>query len=140
MHQLLDVHLEKDQCRVGNKDDRQCLNMFRKAAINLIKNFKLRNNSKTAISNIMFECLMDPQLIWRVAFENWFPCEIDKLIPTVNSIDELLQALEERGYEIKRVKYISVKALEQHSRMVSLLEQAQEYFALSSKGELTASK
>ena len=46
MHQLLDVHLEKDQCRVGNKDDRQCLNMFRKAAINLIKNFKLHNNSK----------------------------------------------------------------------------------------------
>lgn len=36
--------------------------------------------------------------------------EIDKLIPTVNSLDELFQALEERGYEIKRGKYISVKA------------------------------
>ena len=36
--------------------------------------------------------------------------EIDKLIPTVNSIDELLQALEERGYEIKRGKYISIRA------------------------------
>lgn len=36
--------------------------------------------------------------------------EIDKLIPNVNSIDELLQALEERGYEIKRGKYISIKA------------------------------
>ena len=36
--------------------------------------------------------------------------EIDKLIPTVNSLDELLQALEERGYEVKRGKYISVKA------------------------------
>ncbi|MBR1724151.1 MAG: relaxase/mobilization nuclease domain-containing protein [Ruminococcus sp.] len=36
--------------------------------------------------------------------------EIDKLIPTVNSLDELLQALEERGHEIKRGKYISVKA------------------------------
>ena len=36
--------------------------------------------------------------------------EIDKLIPAVNSLDELLQALEERGYEIKRGKYISVRA------------------------------
>ena len=36
--------------------------------------------------------------------------EIDKLIPNVNSLDELLQALEERGYEIKRGKYISLKA------------------------------
>ena len=36
--------------------------------------------------------------------------EIDKLIPTVNSLDELLQTLEGLGYEIKRGKYISVKA------------------------------
>ena len=35
---------------------------------------------------------------------------IDELIGTVNSLDELLQALEERGYEIKRGKYISIKA------------------------------
>lgn len=36
--------------------------------------------------------------------------EIDKLIPSVNSLDELLQTLEECGYEVKRGKYISVKA------------------------------
>ena len=36
--------------------------------------------------------------------------EIDNLIPTVNSLDELLQTLEERGYEVKRGKYISIKA------------------------------
>ena len=35
---------------------------------------------------------------------------IDELIPSVNSLDELLQVLEERGYEVKRGKYISVKA------------------------------
>lgn len=35
---------------------------------------------------------------------------IDELIGSVNSLDELLQALEERGYEIKRGKYISIKA------------------------------
>ena len=36
--------------------------------------------------------------------------EIDSLIGSVDSLDELLQALEECGYEIKRGKYISVKA------------------------------
>ena len=70
MHWLLDVHFEEDWCRIESKDVQQCLNMFRKAAINLIKNFKNRNNSKTAISNIMFECLMDPQMIMRVIREN----------------------------------------------------------------------
>ena len=36
--------------------------------------------------------------------------EIDKLIPEVISLDELLQILEEHGYEIKRGKYISIRA------------------------------
>ena len=35
---------------------------------------------------------------------------IDELIGSVNSLDELLQALEKRGYEVKCGKYISVKA------------------------------
>ena len=35
---------------------------------------------------------------------------IDELIGSVNSLDELMQSLEERGYEIKRGKYISIKA------------------------------
>ena len=36
--------------------------------------------------------------------------EIDRVIPSVNLLDELLQVLEERGYEIKRGKHISIKA------------------------------
>ena len=36
--------------------------------------------------------------------------EIDRLISNVNSLDEMLQALEESGYEVKRGKYISIKA------------------------------
>ena len=36
--------------------------------------------------------------------------EIDKLIGEVTSLDELLQLLEELGYEIKRGKYISIKS------------------------------
>lgn len=35
---------------------------------------------------------------------------IDELIGSVESLDELLQSLEERGYEVKRGKYISIKA------------------------------
>ena len=35
---------------------------------------------------------------------------IDSLIPAVNSLDELLQVLEERGYEVKHGKNISIKA------------------------------
>ena len=70
MHWLLDVHFEEDWCRIENKDLQQSLNMFRKAAINLIKSFKSRYHSKTAISNIMFECLMEPQMITRVIGEN----------------------------------------------------------------------
>ena len=36
--------------------------------------------------------------------------EIDSLIGSANSLDELLQTLEERGYEIKRGKYTSIRA------------------------------
>ena len=53
---------------------------------------------------------------------------IDELIPTVNSLDELLQALEERGYEIKRGKYISVKAPGQE-RFVRTKTLGEEYTA-----------
>lgn len=70
MHWLLDVHFEEDQCRIESKDVQRSLNMFRKAVINLIKHFKNRNNSKTVISNIMFECLMDSRMISRVILEN----------------------------------------------------------------------
>ena len=43
---------------------------------------------------------------WKEQIRN----EINRTIPTVTSLDELLQTLEECGYEIKRGKYISVKA------------------------------
>lgn len=70
MHWLLDVHFEEDRCRIENKAVQQSLNMFRKAAINLIKHFKSSNNSKQAISNIMFGCLLDSKMILRILNEN----------------------------------------------------------------------
>ena len=51
---------------------------------------------------------------------------IDELIASVNSLDELLQALEERGYEVKREKYISIKAPGQQ-RFVRIKTLGEEY-------------
>ncbi len=70
MHWLLDVYFEEDWCRVESKAVQQCLNMFRKAAINLIKQFKSSNNSKQAVSHLMFECLLDSKMILRILNEN----------------------------------------------------------------------
>ena len=70
MHWILDVHFEEDWCRIENKAVQQSLNMFRKAAVNLVKQFKSRNNSKLPISHIMFECLLDSNLILRVVSQN----------------------------------------------------------------------
>lgn len=70
MHWLLDVHFEEDWCLVEDKAVQQHLNMFRKAAINLIKLFKERTKTKRAISNIMLDCLIDSDSIVRVVGEN----------------------------------------------------------------------
>lgn len=63
MHWLLDVHFGEDQCRVEDRNIQQNLNMLRKAAINLIKRYKERAESKRAISKIMFDCLLNPYFI-----------------------------------------------------------------------------
>ena len=70
MHWLLDVHFEEDYCRVQNKNVQQNLNMLRKLAINIIKQYKERSESKRAISKIMFDCLLDPSFICSAIFEN----------------------------------------------------------------------
>lgn len=70
MHWILDVHFDEDWCRIENKAVQQSLNMFRKAAVNLIKQFKMRNNSKQPISHIMFQCLLDSNMIFRVVGQN----------------------------------------------------------------------
>jgi len=70
MHWLLDVHFEEDWCLIADKTVQQHLNMFRKAAINLIKLFKSRTKSKKAISNIMLDCLIDSLSILSVIGQN----------------------------------------------------------------------
>ena len=70
MHWLLDVHFEEDFCLIESKAVQQHLNMFRKAAINLIKLFKSRTETKRPISNIMLDCLINPSDILRVIGQN----------------------------------------------------------------------
>lgn len=66
MHWLLDVHFGEDFCRVEDQNVQQNLNILRKCAINLIKQFKAATSSKRPVSNIMFDCLLDPFLILNV--------------------------------------------------------------------------
>lgn len=64
------MHFEEDWCLIKDKALKQHLNMFRKAAINLIKLFKSRSDSKKAISKIMLDCFIDSHSILRVMDEN----------------------------------------------------------------------
>lgn len=66
IHWLLDVHFEEDWCMIQDKAVQQHLNMFRKAAINLIKKFKSETETKRPISNIMLDCLIDTSYLLRV--------------------------------------------------------------------------
>ena len=60
---------------------------------------------------------------------------IDRLIPSVDTLDELLQALEERGYEVKRGKYISIRTPEQE-RFVRTKTLGEEYTEDSLKARI----
>ncbi len=61
MHWLLDVHFEEDFCRVENENVQQNLNIVRKIAINTVKQYKNKNKLKHPLSQIMFNCLLDPE-------------------------------------------------------------------------------
>lgn len=64
------MHFEEDWCMVEDKVVQEHLNMFRKAAINIIKQFKTKTASKKAVSKIMLDCLIDSNAILRVIVEN----------------------------------------------------------------------
>lgn len=66
MHWLLDVHFGEDFCHVEDRDIQENLNMLRKLAINVIKQYKEGTGSKQAISKIMLDCLLDPYFILKL--------------------------------------------------------------------------
>jgi predicted transposase YbfD/YdcC len=63
MHWLLDVHFGEDFCRVEDKNVQQNLNIVRKIALNLIKDYKNKTASKRPISRVMFDCLLESENI-----------------------------------------------------------------------------
>jgi len=56
MHWLLDVHFDEDFCRSADANEQQNLNIARKAALNYVKDYKVRTNSKRPISKVMLDC------------------------------------------------------------------------------------
>ena len=63
MHWLLDVHFAEDSCRVAEQRTQENLNIIRKIVLNLLRIYKNINNSKSAFSTLMFDCLLDPSAI-----------------------------------------------------------------------------
>ena len=59
MHWLLDVHFSEDSCRVHNENANQNLNIIRKIALNYVRNYKNKTQSKRPMSRLMFACLLD---------------------------------------------------------------------------------
>ena len=60
MHWMLDVHFGEDFCRVLNKDGQQNLNIIRKIVLNHLRRYKELSKNKRPFSNIMLDCLIDP--------------------------------------------------------------------------------
>lgn len=60
MHWILDVHYSEDFCRIVNRTIQLNLNMLRKFALSMIKQFKAHSNSKRPLLQIMFNCLLNP--------------------------------------------------------------------------------
>jgi len=59
MHWLLDIHFDEDSCRIEDVNVQKNLNIVRKIALNSIKEYKNKTNSKRPISKIMLGCLID---------------------------------------------------------------------------------
>ncbi len=59
MHWLLDVHFREDKTRVWNMNVQKTLNIMRKIALNLAKDFKAKTQSRQAISGVLKRNLFD---------------------------------------------------------------------------------
>ena len=70
MHWLLDVRYCEDACRIHNSNIQQNMNILRKLCINVTKIYKRDTHSKRPISNIMFDNLLDCNMLERLLYEN----------------------------------------------------------------------
>lgn len=60
MHWLLDVHFGEDACRVAEQRTQENLNIIRKIVLNSLRFYKNANNSKSAFSHLMLDCMIEP--------------------------------------------------------------------------------
>ena len=63
MHYILDIHFNEDFCRVEDRNVQQNLNMARKIAMNSVRNYKNKTQSKRAFSKIFLDCLLESEKI-----------------------------------------------------------------------------
>lgn len=70
MHWLLDVHYGEDYLRIVDRTVQENMNLLRKFAIDLTKQFKEKTASKHPLSKLMFDCLLNFTTILRVLSQN----------------------------------------------------------------------
>jgi predicted transposase YbfD/YdcC len=63
MHWLLDVRFSEDSFRAAEQRTQENLNIIRKIVLNLIRLYKNQFNVKTPFSNLLLDCLLNPQEI-----------------------------------------------------------------------------
>jgi hypothetical protein len=63
MHWLLEVHFGEDFCRIEDRNGEQNLTIIRKIVRNPIKGYTTKTASQRPISNVMFDCLLEPENI-----------------------------------------------------------------------------
>ena len=69
MHWLLDVHFCEDSSRAEDANIQQNLNIVRKMALNSVKDYKSKTNSKRPLSKIMLDCLIECEFLLEVLGE-----------------------------------------------------------------------
>ena len=70
MHWLLDMHFNEDYFRVANQTIQENMNMLRKFALSMVKQYKTKTASKQAMSKLMFDCLLQPKNLLRILSQN----------------------------------------------------------------------
>lgn len=106
-HVIINSYSLSGQKYIDNKSTLRRIREYTNAiclALNIKPALDFENNGRTIKYNEWLHKRNDTS--WK---EN-IRLDIDKIIPTVKSLDELIFTLEESGYEIKRGKYISLKA------------------------------
>ena len=65
MHHILDVSFDEDNCRLYSQKAQENMNIFRKSAISIHKQYLGENKKKTVKSN-MFNCLINDSYLLEI--------------------------------------------------------------------------